>query len=118
MRYDALNNFPNLGVFPKRMSAFCTPHELSGGFVAAPSLHLPNINQVIFTFFAFHFNGLHRRNLLILFAYNRHERFRFGLDNCTGACLCFSVCWLLCKIAFCATKHKGVADAGFLGFKT
>ena len=118
MRYYALNNFPILAVFSKRMSAFCASHKLSCSFIAASGLHLPDIDHVVITFFAFHFYGLHRCDLLILFTDNCHEWFGFRLDDCTGTGFSFFVCGFLGKATLCATKHKGIADTGLFGFKT
>jgi hypothetical protein len=117
MRYDALNNFPILAVFSKRMSAFCASHKLSGGFIAASGLHLPNIDQIIGAFFAFHFYGLHGGDLLVFFTDYGHEGFGFRLDDCAGTSFCFFVGWFFGKATFCAAKHKCVAVAGFFGFK-
>jgi len=115
---DDLNNFPNLSVFSKRVSAFSATHKLSGRLIAASGLHLPNVHHVVIAFFALHLNRLHRRNLLILLAYDSHERLRFRLNDRPSASFSFSVCGLFSEVAFCAAKHKGVAHASLFGFQT
>ena len=76
-----LELFAVLGVFSEGVVAFCAAEELGWGFVAATSLHLPNISQVVSAFWAFHLEGWHRVDFLFLFAYNRHSLLDVVFDD-------------------------------------
>jgi hypothetical protein len=54
------------------MIAFCAAEELSGRFIAASSLHLPNVNQHVAAFGALHPHSWHGVHFLVFFTDNRH----------------------------------------------
>lgn len=105
-----------LSILSKCVSTFCTSHELCHSFIPASSLNHPNINFVIFTFVAFLFDFCHSVNFIVL-TYHCHKRLRCWFDNSTCSSFNFPVYGLLCKVTFRTAKHKGVAVAGFFGFK-
>jgi hypothetical protein len=70
-----------LAVFSECVAAFRAAQELSGRFVCASCLHLPNVSQIVPAFWAFNSDCWQRPQLLFFFAYNRHELLRLVLDD-------------------------------------
>jgi hypothetical protein len=69
------------GIFSESVSTLRASHELSRGFIAAACLHLPNENHVVFTFWALRLNRGHCLNLLVRFANDCDNGFRFAVNN-------------------------------------
>ena len=70
-----------LTVFPEGVVAFCTTQELSGGFICASGLHLPNISGIVATFGTFNPDGWKRPQFLFFLAYYGDELLRTVLND-------------------------------------
>ncbi len=104
-----------LGIFSEGVVTFGASEKLRRRFVAAPRLHLPDINQHVAAFGALHAHGGHGFNL-VFFADNGHLLLQ-GMFYDFGAYLvfAFSVCVGLDVAAFGAGKNY--CAVCFFGYK-
>jgi hypothetical protein len=110
-----LDNF--LCVFSKGVAAFGASHELRHRFVSSAGLHHPNIDFPVTAFLTLLLDFGHRVDFVFL-SNDRHESFRFRLQDLSSSCFGTSIKRLFCVAAFCAAEHKSVAFAGFFWFQT
>jgi hypothetical protein len=94
-----------LAVFPERVIAFCATQKLSGRFISASRLHLPDVSHVISAFWAFNSNGWQRPQFLFFFAYHSYKLLWIMLDDLADFGFDFLAWFLLLVPAFRADKQ-------------